>query len=193
MLSALKLTWFQFFLVPTGSFFHRFTRSTQALQISPDRLSLSLEDNFSLWWGGKNGKSLASIWRAQPKKPWQVWFACSPAHAQVYLLPKATPEVFLIALAVCETRAWRLCTADAAAVQTPVHFRLVKAKHLHSGEKKGGLNVYIWSVCTECLLLQQQEEVGVEENTPFTPTFAVQVRGEAQISVKSAVSGQKCV
>lgn len=127
------------------------------------------------------------------KKPWQVWFACSPAHAQVYLLPKATPEVFLIALAVCETRAWRLCTADAAAVQTPVHFRLVKAKHLHSGEKKGGLNVYIWSVCTECLLLQQQEEVGVEENTPFTPTFAVQVRGEAQISVKSAVSRQKCV
>ena len=43
-----RLTWFQFFLVPTGSFFHRFTRSTQALQISPDRVSLSLQDN--LWW-----------------------------------------------------------------------------------------------------------------------------------------------
>lgn len=28
-----------------------------------------------------------------------------PPHAQVYLLPKATPEVFLIALAVRETRA----------------------------------------------------------------------------------------
>lgn len=43
-----KLTWFQFFLVPTGSFFHRFTRRTQALQISPDRVSLSLQNIHSL-------------------------------------------------------------------------------------------------------------------------------------------------
>lgn len=40
------LTWFQFFLVPTGSFFHRFTRRTQALQISPDLVSLKLQKQF---------------------------------------------------------------------------------------------------------------------------------------------------
>lgn len=52
-----RLTWFQFFLVPTGSFFHRFTRSTQALQISPDRVSLSLQDN--LWWNDKGKKKMS--------------------------------------------------------------------------------------------------------------------------------------
>lgn len=33
------LTWFQFFFDPCGSFFQRFTRSTQALQMSPTRSS----------------------------------------------------------------------------------------------------------------------------------------------------------
>lgn len=51
-------------------------------------------------------------------------------RVQLWLLPKTAPEVFLIPLAVCKTRAWRLCSADAAAVQTPVHFWLMKAKHL---------------------------------------------------------------
>lgn len=46
------------------------------------------------------------------------------------LLPKAGPEVLLVPLAVREAGAGRLCAADAASVQTPVHFGLVKAKHL---------------------------------------------------------------
>lgn len=37
------LTWFQFFLDPAGSFFHLLTRRTQALQMSPQRTSPSLQ------------------------------------------------------------------------------------------------------------------------------------------------------
>ena len=48
------------------------------------------------------------------------------------ILPETAPEVFLVPLAVRETGAGRLGTADAAAVQTPIHFGLVKAKHLHA-------------------------------------------------------------
>lgn len=43
---------------------------------------------------------------------------------------KTAPEVLLIALAVSETGAGGLGPTDAAAVQAPVHFWLVKAKHL---------------------------------------------------------------
>lgn len=53
-----------------------------------------------------------------------------------WLLPKTAPEVFLITLAVRETRAWGLRPTDAAAVQTPVHFWLMKAKHLRTKKKK---------------------------------------------------------
>lgn len=49
----------------------------------------------------------------------------------MWLLPKTAPEVLLIALAVSETGAGGLGPTDAAAVQAPVHFWLVKAKHLH--------------------------------------------------------------
>lgn len=38
-----ELTWFQFFLEPAGNFFQRFTRRTQALQISPERVSHRLK------------------------------------------------------------------------------------------------------------------------------------------------------
>lgn len=38
-----KLTWCQCLLVPEGSFFHLFTKSTHALHISPARLSLILK------------------------------------------------------------------------------------------------------------------------------------------------------
>lgn len=60
----------------------------------------------------------------------------TPPRVQHGLLPETAPEVFLIPLAVRETRAGRLRSADAAAVQTPVHLRLMKAKHLHAKKKK---------------------------------------------------------
>lgn len=60
----------------------------------------------------------------------------TPPRVQHGLLPKTAPEVFLIPLAVRETRAGRLCSADAAAIQTPVHLWLMKAKHLHAEKKK---------------------------------------------------------
>lgn len=109
-----KLTWFQFFLVPTGSFFHRFTRRTQALQISPDRVSLSLARQLQFVRNGLREKNIPS--RAQ--------------RVHMWLLPKTAPEVLLITLAVRETGAGGLGPADAAAVQAPVHFWLMKAKHL---------------------------------------------------------------
>lgn len=40
---ALILTWCQFRCEPLGNFFHRLTRSTHALQMSPVRHSLSLK------------------------------------------------------------------------------------------------------------------------------------------------------
>lgn len=119
-----RLTWFQFFLVPTGSFFHRFTRSTQALQISPDLVSFNLQNNYSSFCVEEkifhiHNTHYGCISHQTPRV--RLW---------LYLLPKTAPEVFLIPLAVRETRAWWLCTADAASVQTPIHFRLMKAKHL---------------------------------------------------------------
>lgn len=56
----LQLTWFQFFLVPTGSFFHLFTSSTQALQMSPDRVSLSLQKSNSLRGQGPAEEGLSA-------------------------------------------------------------------------------------------------------------------------------------
>lgn len=41
----LRRTWFQFFFDPCGNFFHRFTSSTQALQMSPTRSSDNLGTN----------------------------------------------------------------------------------------------------------------------------------------------------
>lgn len=69
-----KLTWFQFFLVPTGSFFHRFTSSTQALQISPDRVSFSLHDDHSLWGNGTEEKrcSTCSDERLTQNSSWSL-------------------------------------------------------------------------------------------------------------------------
>lgn len=60
----------------------------------------------------------------------------TPPRVQHGLLPETAPEVFLIPLAVRETRAGRLRSADAAAVQTPVHLWLMKAKHLRAKKKK---------------------------------------------------------
>lgn len=144
-----KLTWFQFFLVPTGSFFHRFTSSTQALQISPDRVSLSLQDNYSMWRNGKifqiNKRNvIANTLRRISLQTLRFFQQC--------LLPKTAPEVFLVPLTVRETRAWRLCAADAAAVQTPVHFWLMKAKHL-SARKYLDINIsgsYRCAWCVNC-------------------------------------------
>lgn len=79
------------------------------MQISPDRVSLNLQ-----------GISLGD-----DKVP-RVFHA-SPCGLH---LPETAPEIFLVTLAVREARAGRLCAADAAAVQTPVHFWLVEAKHL---------------------------------------------------------------
>lgn len=57
-------------------------------------------------------------------------------------LPKTAPEVFLVALAVCEARAGGLCPADTASIQTPVHFWLMKAKHLHTEKIKKKSCIY---------------------------------------------------
>lgn len=142
----ISLTWFQFFLVPTGSFFHRFTSSTQALQISPDRVSLNLQDSYTLW--GENVSCPIGM-----LKP-DTWFLLQP-RAHVCILPETAPELLLISFAVRETRAGRLCTADTAAVQTSVHFRLVKAKHL-SDKKRFNVNMsdsHHWASCFNCSTL----------------------------------------
>ena len=77
--------------------------------------------------------------RRHTEKPLKATRCAVEAAAQLFkprslrcVLPKTAPEVLLIALAVRETRAGRLCTADAAAIQTPVHFWLVKAEHLRA-------------------------------------------------------------
>lgn len=81
--------------------------------------------------------------------------------AHMWLLPKAASEVLLIALAVCETGAGGLGPTDAAAIQAPIHFWLVKAKHLRMKLKPINkwvgwyqqLNVSLeWSTCKlQCL------------------------------------------
>lgn len=77
--------------------------------MSPDRVSLSLREQ---------SESVRAL-RGRRRSP------------RSQLLPKAAPEVFLVPLAVRETGAGGLGPTDAAAVQAPVHFWLVKAKHLH--------------------------------------------------------------
>lgn len=126
-----SLTWFQFFLEPLGSFFHLFTSSTQALQISPTRSS----DNL---WENEWMKSDCKSWS------WCIHFIFSSytnTHARktqyrrvIWMnewerLPKTEPERLLISTAVCEAWAGGLGLADATAVVTPVDLWLVEAKH----------------------------------------------------------------
>lgn len=92
--------------------------------MSPDRVSPSLQNSNSVSAGHRRGRSpslplCSQTWRVRPR-----------------LLPKTAPEVFLIALAVGEAGAGGLGPTDAAAVQAPVHFWLVKAKHLHRDSRQ---------------------------------------------------------
>lgn len=80
--------------------------------MSPDRVSLSLHNSNSLWGQDTDEEDRRT-------------------HKHMGLLPKTAPEVFLIPLTVRETGAGGLGPTDAAAIQAPVHFWLVKAKHLH--------------------------------------------------------------
>ena len=59
----------------------------------------------------------------------------TPMSIAVDHSPKAALEVPLVALAVGEARAGGLSPTYAAAVCTPVHLRLVEAKHLDAREE----------------------------------------------------------
>lgn len=104
-----------------------------------------------------------------------MWISLQIPHAQVCLLPEAAPEVFLVSLAVRETRAWRLCAADTAAVQAPVHFRLMKAKHLRA---KQDLNNNISSFhqfasCVDCSTPLQPYIRGSDQSGYFIAAFQI--------------------
>lgn len=88
----------------------------------------------------------------------------------MWLLPKTAPEVLLIALAVSETRAGGLGPTDAAAVQAPVHFWLVKAKHLH-GKLKKKKNIYFFLSASQRLISVEHVQTAVP---PCSRTFGLQ-------------------
>lgn len=52
--------------------------------------------------------------------------------------PETALKVLLVTLAVSEARAGGFGSADAAAIQASVHFRLVKAKHLAMNQRRFG-------------------------------------------------------
>jgi len=116
-----RLTWFQFFLEPWGSFFHLFTSNTQALQMSPtrssDNLNISMEQMYTKL---KTKQTPYSHAHEQ-----QCTHDCNTNE----LLPKTQPERLLISTAVCEAWTGGLGFADTTAVVTPVDLWLVKAKH----------------------------------------------------------------
>ena len=127
----ISLTWFQFFFEPIGSFFHRFTSSTQALQISPVLLSLSLQ----------RVRVHSLVKMTLELERYNHVTGCS--------LPEAAREVLLVAPAVSEARAGRLGAADAAAVQTPVHLRLVEAEHLPTNRHEALYKQVVFSFLNE--------------------------------------------